>query len=153
MIPVWQRFLGFLVYMLPWSDAIPFGRHLFVQFPLLQWLAIPTLPLMILERGIPFGGLLLFFILFLAVVRNSRVPYFLRFNTLQAILIDISLILISYAFQILLQPLGNTLLLRTLSSTVLLAILAIAIFALIECFQGREPDLPAISEAVRMQIT
>ena len=32
-IPVWQRFLGLLVYLLPWSDAIPFGSHLMLQFP------------------------------------------------------------------------------------------------------------------------
>ena len=52
-IPVWQRFLGLLVYLLPWSDAIPFGSHLMLQFPWLQWLTLPALPLVLLERGIP----------------------------------------------------------------------------------------------------
>jgi hypothetical protein len=90
-IPIWQRLLGLLVYVLPWSDAIPFGQHLFIQFPVLQWLTLPALPLFILERGIPLGlgNLLVFFLLFLAVVRNPNVPYFIRFNTLQALLVDI----------------------------------------------------------------
>jgi len=152
LIPIWQKLIGILIYMLPWSDAIPFGRYLFMDFPILQWLAIPALPIMILEQGIPFGNVLLFFVLFLAVARNPRVPYFLRFNTLQALLIDIGVILISYAFQILIQPLSGRLLLSTLSSTVLIAILAIVIFAFGECLQGKEPDLPGISEAVRMQL-
>ena len=41
---------------------------------------------------------------------------------------------------------------RTASSTVLLGVLAVVIFALIECVQGREPDLPGLSQAVRMQL-
>jgi uncharacterized membrane protein len=110
------------------------------------------LPLFILERGIPFGlgNLLVFFLLFLAVVRNPNVPYFIRFNTLQALLVDIIVVIISYAFAIL--PIGGGLMMRTLSSTVVVGVLAVVIFALIECSRGREPDLPGLSQAVRMQL-
>ena len=152
LIPIWQRTLGMLIYMLPWSDAIPFGRHLFLEFSWLQWISLPALPIFFLEQGIPFGGLLIFFVLFLGVARNQKVPYFLRFNTLQALLLDIALVVISYAFQILLGPFGGGLITHSLSSTVLLGVLAIIIFAVIECFQGKEPDLPGISQAVRIQL-
>jgi len=150
--PLWQKLIGILIYLLPWSDAIPFGKYLFMDFPFLQWLAIPALPIIIIEQSIPFGSFLLFFLLFLFIVRNPRMPYFLRFNTMQALLIDIGIILISYSFQVILQPLGTKLIMSTLSSTVLMAILAIVIFAFGECSQGKEPDLPVISEAVRMQL-
>ena len=151
-IPIWQRLLGLLVYVLPWSDAIPFGQHLFIQFPVLQWLTLPAMPLFILESGIPLnlGNLLVFFVLFLAVVRNPNVPYFIRFNTLQALLVDIIVVIISYAFIIL--PIGGGLMMRTLSSTVVVGVLAVVIFALIECSRGREPDLPGLSQAIRMQL-
>ena len=166
-IPVWQRLLALLVYLLPWSDAIGFGLPrgvlngllpqggLFMEFPLLRLLILPAEPFLYLENGIPFGGLLLFFVLFLAVVRNPNVPYFLRFNTLQALLVDIALILITYLFIPLsrgLAGVGDGLVMRTLGSTVLLGVLAGVIFALIECLRGREPDLPGISQAVRMQL-
>ena len=154
-IPVWQRVVAPLVYLLPWSDAIPFGGPLFQQYPWMQWFTLPVLPLALLERSVPFGlgGLLLFFVLFLAVVRNPSVPYFLRFNTLQALLTDIVIVVLSFAFGILLQPIaGGSLLLSTLSSTVVVAVLAILLFALVECWRGREPDLPGISQAVRMQL-
>ena len=151
-IPVWQRLVGLLVYLVPWSDAIPFGGSLFRQFPVLQWLTLPALPLALLEQGIPFANLLLFFVLFLAVVRNPAVPGFVRFNTLQALLVDIVVVLIGFALQILIQPLGVGLLLRTLSSTVLVTVLTILIFALVECSRGREPDFPGLSQAVRMQL-
>ena len=152
LIPIWQRVLGFLLYMLPWSDAIPFGRNLFLEFSWLQWITLPVLPIFVFEQTIPFSGILLFFIIFLGVVRNPKVPYFLRFNALQALLLDIGIVITGYAFQILLKPLAGGLAVRTLSSTVLIGILTIVIFALIECFQGKEPDLPGISQAVRMQL-
>ncbi len=151
-IPLWQKLIGVLIYLLPWSDAIPFGKYLFIDFPFLQWLAVPALPIILIEQVIPFGSFLLFFLLFLTIVRNPKIPYFLRFNTLQALLIDIGIILISYTFQIILQPLGTKLITSTLSSTILMGILAIVIFAFGECLQGKEPDLPVISDAVRIQL-
>ena len=109
--PLWQRLVAPLMYLLPWSDAIPLGfgpDGLFLQYPVLRPLVLPALPLMQLERSIPFGlgGRLLFFVLFLAVVRNPNVPYFLRFNALQALLTDIALIVLSIGFRLLLQPIA-----------------------------------------------
>ena len=126
---------------------------LFNQIPLLRLLIVLAIPFIQLQRVVPFGGLLLFFVLFLGVVRNPNVPYFLRFNALQALLTDIVVIVLSFAFSILLRPIGGgTLLVGTLSSTVVIAVLAILVFAIIECLRGREPDLPGLSQAVRMQL-
>jgi hypothetical protein len=104
--PIWQRLLAALAYLLPWSDALPFGQSLFGLFPVLQWLSLPAFPVLLLQQAVPFGGFVLFLVLFLAVVRNTKVPYLIRFNVLQAILVDILLILISLAFSVLLAPLG-----------------------------------------------
>ncbi|BEV35371.1 Tic20 family protein [Synechococcus sp. M16CYN] len=155
-IPLWQRFLAPFIYLLPWSDAVPFGlglNGLFNQIPLLRLLIIPAIPFIQIQRSVPFGGLLLFFILFLAAVRNTNVPYFLRFNVLQALLTDIVVIVLNFAFSVLLKPVaGGSLLIGTLSSTVVLSVLAILVFVTVECTRGREPDLPALSQAVRMQL-
>ena len=152
LINYWQRLLGVFLYMLPWSEAIPFGRYLFIQFPFLQFFTIPALPLIIIQQIIPFGSLLLFILLFFLVIRNPKVSYFLRFNALQSILINIALIIIKYGFQILLIPFGSSLLIQTFSSIVLIGMLCLIIFASYECSQGREPDLPGFSEAVRIQL-
>jgi len=69
--PLWQRLLAALAYLLPWSDALPFGQSLFGLFPALQWLSLPALPLLLLQQAVPFGGFVLFLVLFLAVVRNA----------------------------------------------------------------------------------
>ncbi len=150
--PIWQRLLGALAYLLPLSDSLRFGQSLFAMFPLLQWLALPALPLVVLERAIPFGGLVLFLLLFLLVVRNPRVPYAIRFNVLQAILIDIVLVLLTLAFDTVLAPLTGGFALRTLSNTVFLGSLLLVLFSVAQTLRGKEPDIPTVSEAVRMQL-
>jgi len=151
-IPSWQRFLALLTYLLPWSDGLPFGRSLTSLFPVLQWLSLPALPLVLIEQAIPFGGFILFLVLFLGVVRNQRVPYFIRFNALQAILLDIILIVLSLAFNLLLAPLGGNFAVRTLANTVFLGMLVLVLFGIIQCLRGKEADIPSLSEAVRMQL-
>jgi hypothetical protein len=150
--PIWQRLLAALAYLLPWSDALPFGQSLFGLFPVLQWLSVPAFPVLLLQQAVPFGGFVLFLVLFLAVVRNSKVPYLIRFNVLQAILVDILLVLVSLAFSVLLAPLGIGFALRTLSNTVFLAALLLVGFGMIQSLRGQEAEVPSLSQAVRMQL-
>lgn len=150
--PLWQRLLAAAAYLLPWSDALPFGRSLFGLWPQLQWLGAPALPIALLQQAVPFGGFVLFLVLYLAVVRNNQVPYLIRFNVLQAILLDIVLVLLGLVFSVLLSPLGAGFALRTLSNTVFLGALVLVLFAVIESLRGREADIPTVSEAVRLQL-
>jgi hypothetical protein len=150
--PIWQRLLAAAAYLLPWSDAIPFGRSLFGLFPSLQWLSVPALPVAMLQQMVPFGGLVLFLALYLGVVRNGQVPYPIRFNVLQAILIDIVLVVVSLAFNLLINPLGSGFALRTISNSVFLGTLVVVLFGVVQNLRGRDADLPTISEAVRMQL-
>ena len=86
------------------------------------------------------------------MVRNPQVPYPIRFNVLQAILIDIVLVLISLAFNILLRPLGGSFLVHTLQNTVFLGALLLVLFAVIQNLRGKVAEIPTVSEAVRMQL-
>ncbi|MCP9811050.1 Tic20 family protein [Synechococcus lacustris] len=151
-IPIWQRLLALLTYLLPWSDALPFGRALFAVFPWLRLLQWPALPLLFLQQAVPFGSFVLFLVLYLAVVRNPQVPQYLRFNALQAILLDILLVVVSLGFNVLLSPLGDSIVLRTLNNTVFIGSLAVLLYAVLQSLRGKEVDLPTISEAVRMQL-
>jgi len=151
-IPISQRIISILIYMLPWSEALPFGSHLFNEFDLFKLLIIPALPIIFIQRLIPFGNIILYIACFICVIRNPKVSYYIRFNMLQAILINIILIIVSLIFQILSQSLSYPLLTNTFSSTVLLMALSIIIFSIIECFKGKEPDLPGISNSVRIQL-
>ena len=143
--------LAAAAYLLPWSDGLSFGQGLFGLFPLLSWLQLPALPVVLVQQLVPFGSLVLFLVLFLAVVRNSKVPYFIRFSVLQAILVDIVLVLLNLAFGVL-RLNGGSFAGRTLSNTVFLGILVLVVFGVVESLRGKEADIPTVSEAVRLQL-
>ena len=144
--------LGILLYMIPWSDSIIFGNHLYLKYPLTQIIQLPAIPIIIIERSIPFGNLLIFFAIFIGLVKNNKISYFLRFNALQSLLINIGIIIISFIFQIFFSPFENLLIVRTLSSTLLISLFSLISYCVWSCTQGNEPNLPGISEATKMQL-
>jgi len=117
---------------------------LFYKYSFLKVLLFITFPIAIIEKSLPFGGLLLFIILFAGLARNPKVPYFVRYNACQALLIDIALIIISYLLRIL--PIVE------ISSIIFIFTLCIFIYSISQCIYGVEPEIPLISKSVRMQI-
>ena len=146
------RLLGAFLYMIPWSDSLAFGNHLFIKYPFLQITQVPAIPIILIERSIPFGSLFLFLFIFLGLVRNSQVSYFLRFNALQSLLIDIGIIIVSFIFQIIFSPFFNSLIIRTISTTLLISLFSAIVYSVWSCIQGNEPNLPGISQSTRMQL-
>ena len=146
------KILGILLYMIPWADCLSFGNHLFVKYPFTQIIQIPAIPIIIIERSLPFGNLLLFLAIFIGLVRNNKVSYFLRFNALQSLLINISIIIISFIFEIFFNPFSSTLIIRTFSTTLLISLFSIITYCIWSCTQGKEPNLPVISEATKLQL-
>lgn len=148
---VQDRIFASLPYLLPLVDGLVYGRYLFQQFPPLQIIEDILDPLLQIYRGIPFFGLIVFFALFMLVVRNENISHFIRFNTMQAILLDIILILCGYILQILGGSLGGFIL-ETLSNMIFIGILASFIYAVVQSVMGRYAEIPTISEAVYMQV-
>ena len=139
-----QRFISVILYTLPLKASFPFGYYILNKFYFLKLILYLTYPIAIIERSLPFGGLLFFLILFAGVVKNPNVPYFIRYNACQAILLDIALIIVSYILRIL--PLVE------LGSIIFVFALSILIFSIFQCIKGVEPEIPLISKSVRMQI-
>ncbi|NEP89798.1 MAG: hypothetical protein F6K18_24855 [Okeania sp. SIO2C2] len=148
---VQDRIFASLPYLLPLLDGLVYGRYLFQQFPPIQIIPVLLAPLLQIYRGIPFFGLIVFFALFLFVVRNENISHFIRFNTMQAILLDIILILCGLILQILGASLGGFIL-ETLSNMIFIGILASFIYAVVQSVMGRYAEIPTISEAVYMQV-
>ena len=146
------KILGVILYLLPWSDCLTFGNHLFIKYPFTQIIQIPAIPIIIIERSIPFGNLLLFLAIFIGLVRNNKVSYFLRFNALQSLLMNIGIIIISFIFEIVFSPFVNSLIIRTLSSTLLISLFSMIVYCVWACTQGNEPNLPGVSQATKMQL-
>jgi len=141
---IFQRLSSVFLYTLPLNASIPFGYYLFSKYSFLKILEFLTFPIAIIEKALPFGSFLLFIILFAGLVRNPNVPYFVRYNACQALLINIALIIISYLLIIL--PISE------LGSIIFIFTLCIFIYCIYQCIYGVEPEIPFISKSVRMQI-
>ena len=139
-----QRLSSVFLYTFPLNASIPFGNYLFFKYSFLKILLLVTSPIAIIEESLPFGSFLLFIILFAGLVRNPKVPYFVRYNACQALLIDIALIIISYFLSVF--PIVE------LGSFVFIFTLSIFIYSISQCIYGVEPEIPLISKSVRMQI-
>lgn len=148
---VQDKIFACLPYLLPLLDGLVYGRYLFQQFPPLQLILVPLGPLLQIYRGIPFFGMIVFFALYLLVVRNDNISHFIRFNTMQAILLDIILVLCGLILSILGGSLGGFIM-ETLSNMIFLGILASFIYAVVQSVMGRYAEIPTISDAVYMQV-
>jgi uncharacterized membrane protein len=147
-----DRIFASLPYLLPIMSGLPFGSLLLRQFPALGILFLPLQPVIAIYNTIPFAGLVVFFLLFLLVVRNERIAHFIRFNTMQAILLDILLVLFGLLLQILLPALGVNLLTETLLNIVFIGTVAASGYSIVQSLLGRYAEIPTLSEAVHAQV-
>ena len=149
-----DRIFAALVYLLPLYSAFAFGDSIFQQIPFLgAALVIVLTPLAFLYSSLgSFGSLIIFFVLFFAVVRNPRISHFIRFNTMQAILIDILVSLLGLVLKFFAQGLGANLALETLYNVVFLGAFAACVYSIIQSVIGKYADIPTISEAAYSQV-
>ncbi|MFY7932574.1 MAG: Tic20 family protein [Microcystis aeruginosa] len=149
-----DRIFAALVYLLPLYSAFAFGIFIFQQIPFLgAALAIALYPLAFLYSSLgSFGSLIIFLVLFFAVVRNPRISHFIRFNTMQAILIDILVYLLGLVLGFVARGLGANLVVETLFNVVFLGAFAACVYSIIQSVIGKYADIPTISEAAYSQV-
>jgi hypothetical protein len=148
-----DRIFAALVYLLPFIYVLPFGLFLLRQFPFLGIIYLPLVPVINLYFALPFAGIIVFFALWFAVVRNDKISYFIRFNTMQAILLDILLILFSLIMSILSNGFGGqSLITETLNNTIFIGTVVTCFYGIIQSVRGLYAEIPTISEAASSQI-
>ncbi|NJM45942.1 MAG: hypothetical protein HC860_06990 [Alkalinema sp. RU_4_3] len=168
-----DRFWSVLPYMMPLGDALPFVGAAAKVVPGLKFVVVPlyylALPYMLVEgmfaSAIPMlGSFLVFLLLFAVVVRNPRIPHFIRFNTIQAIIIGIAIALLSAVLQVIEFPfslvpeglLANASPLdygfAVLGGTIFFVALGSICYSLFYVVQGKYADIPYISEASYSQV-
>jgi hypothetical protein len=152
-----DRVFASLVYLLPLFYAYPYGQFLLAQFPFLRLIEIPLLPVFMIYGFLGsilgrFAGLIIFIILFAAVVRNSRISHFIRFNTMQSILIDILLSLIGLVIGFTLNGLPSGLIIETFYNMIFLGTVVASIYGIIQSISGKYAEIPGISQAAYSQV-
>lgn len=145
------RLSSIIFYTWPLKASLPFAILFETKYYFLNAIFYYLLfPINLIESSLKslglgaFSNLILFLILFLAVVRNPNVQYFIRYNACQVLLLNIALLIMSYFLRIL--PLVD------LSLIIFAFTFSIFIYSVFQCIRGVEPELPFISKSVRMQI-
>ncbi|ADI66033.1 Tic20 family protein [Trichormus azollae] len=152
-ITVPDRIFACLPYLLPLIDSLVFSSSLLQQFPVLAILLLPLQPVQKIYAGLgQIGQIIVFFALFILVVRNEKVSHFIRFNTMQAILLDIVIFLCSILLRILTPIPGTGFAIETLANTIFLGIVASVVYSVFQSLMGRYAEIPAISDAVYLQV-
>ena len=147
-----HRLLSCLPYILPLIEVRQFGDLLFSLFPFLELLYVPLSPVAQLYKSIPFGDFILFFALYLLVVRNEKVQHFIRFHTLQALLLSIFTYLCTAVLQLVgFVQKGVSLPLdmfwSVMFTLIFLAVVGASIFSIVQAVRGLYAEIPLISEA------
>lgn len=155
-----DRLYAALPYLLPITAVVSFGAFLFLQFPVLQDVFFPVFKLnQILSISIlDFISIrfVAWFCVFIFVVRSSKVNHFVRFNAMQALLLDIIVALMSAIVQLLSLILGNLaffpFMLQIIASVTFLGITAAFLYSIFQCVLGKYAEMPIVSEVAYSQV-
>ncbi|PNH07821.1 Protein TIC 20-II, chloroplastic [Tetrabaena socialis] len=149
-----ERVLAALPYMLPFFDVVAYGRYLFYMYPAVKAAIQPLLPAISAYHSLPFGSFIAFFALYLGVVNNPSVHRFVRFNAVQAILLDILLVLPRLLETVLTPPTvgwGAQLYIHSQSFIWVFTTMWV-LYGMVNCFLGQRPLIPFISDAAEQQL-
>ncbi|XP_050215512.1 protein TIC 20-v, chloroplastic [Mercurialis annua] len=150
---VGDRLISAVCYFYPFFDGVQYGKYVLTQFSPIQTLIQPLIPAIRVFKSFPFNGFLVFLTLYFVVVRNNNFSRYVRFNTMQAIVLDVLLIfpdLLERGF----NPrdgLGLDLLM-SLDSTVFLFLLVCLMYGCSCCLFGQIPRLPIVADAADRQV-
>ncbi|KAF5832385.1 hypothetical protein DUNSADRAFT_11756 [Dunaliella salina] len=94
-----DRVIASLPYLLPLLDSIPFGKFILLQYPFVARALAPLAPLAALYNSFPFAPFVIFLGVYSGIVANQNLPRFVRYNAMQAVLLDILLMCVSFRGQ------------------------------------------------------
>ncbi|KAI3981053.1 hypothetical protein MKX01_036599 [Papaver californicum] len=148
-----DRLISSICYFYPFLDGVQNGKYVITQLTPVQVLLQPLIPAIRVFKSFPFNWFLVFLTLYFIVVRNPNFSRYVRFNTMQAIVLHVLLI-----FPDLLERSFNPTegigldLIQSLDSTVFLFLLVSLIYGSGSCLLGQVPRLPIVAEAAERQI-
>ncbi|GIL65905.1 hypothetical protein Vafri_19537 [Volvox africanus] len=149
-----DRVVAALPYILPYFDSVAYGRYLFHIYPAARAAIQPFLPAMSLYHSLPFGSFIVFFGLYIGVVNNARFSRFVRFNAVQAILLDILLALPRLLETVFTPPTsgwGAQLYIQSQSFIWVFTTMWV-VYGIASSFLGQWARIPFIAEAADQQI-
>ncbi|KAI3884159.1 hypothetical protein MKX03_016371 [Papaver bracteatum] len=155
-IPATDRLVSVLVYLIPFLNGLKYGTYLFHKYPILELPFNPVIPLLEFYKAIP--GIFILLTLYLGIIRDRSFSRFVRFNSQQALVMEIMVLVPELAKKVLVgvdisEQIGFKFELLKLSHDVTFILTVAAfVYAVYKCVLGRIPEFPGISHAVEWHI-
>ena len=147
-----NKILACLPYLLPVVAVVIHGDFLIEKCSVLKLVYSPLMPLVQIHYGVPYSGLIIFLALLILVVRNERINHFIRFNTMQAIILNVAIFLFGILSNVLRVFKAEFFVMQTLSTIIFVGVLISVVYSVAQTVMGRYAEIPAISDAVYAQV-
>jgi uncharacterized membrane protein len=149
-----DRAAAALPYLLPLIAAYPYGKYLFQAYPAILHYISPIMPMIKAYYSVPMASLVVFLAVYAGIVTNEYWSRFVRYNAMQAVLLDIALIVPRLLEQFLGHPQTEAMMQFHVSfhnSVFILCAGAVA-FGIFMCLTGQTARIPLVSDAVDQQV-
>ena len=154
-VPVPDRVVALLPYLVPLLDGLRYSRFFFAQFPQAIVLLQPLQPIASAYFRIPFAGMISFFAIYMGLAENRTMSRFVRFNAMQAIILDICMVLPGMV-EYVLSPGRLTGAMfefyKLCYNSVWIFVLASFCLAAVGCAMGEMYKLPYLGDAADMRV-
>lgn len=149
-----DRLVAALAYLLPLMAGLRYGRFFFREFPISAQILVPLQPVIQLYYYTPLSGFIIFLGLYMGIALNRNFSRFVRFNAMQAILLDISLSLPTIIEWIIRPPSSGMALQMYIASynAIWVFVFACVVYGVVACLAGAKPRLPIVADAADHQV-
>lgn len=154
-VPVPDRVVALLPYLVPLLDGLRYSRFFFQQFPETIFLLQPLQPLASAYYRIPFAGMISFFAIYMGLAENRQMSRFVRFNAMQAIIVDVCMVLpgmVEYVLSPGRMSGAAMEMYKLCYNVVWITVLAAFCLAAVGCLSGQMFKLPFVGDAADMRI-
>ncbi|WOG83031.1 hypothetical protein DCAR_0102205 [Daucus carota subsp. sativus] len=152
--PVPDRLISAAAYFFPLFNGLQYGSFLFQQYPrILGPILGPILPFFNAYRSIPYASYVAFLALYVGVVRNEGFSRYVRFNAMQAVVLDV-LLVVPLLIQRIFSPgrSGIGFNLTVIGYNFLFCfVVTCFVYSLVHSVLGKTPYLPFVADAAGRQ--
>lgn len=150
-----DRIVAALPYLLPLLDAMPYAKFLMFQYPFIARAFAPLAPLMYVFHSFPFAPFLIFLAVYSGIVNNQSFSRFVRYNAMQAVALDVLLIIPQVILDNLIKPPQDELGLQaymTAYNTLFLFVAICTAIGMGSSLVGQTARLPMVADAADSQV-
>eukprot|EP00884_Botryococcus_braunii_P021354 jgi/Botrbrau1/7902/Bobra.9_2s0075.1 len=146
------RVASAICYIIPWLSIESMGQEIYRRIPHTVIFYLIPGPFINIYYSSQFAPLIIFFLLYLSVVKNNKLHHFVRFNCMQAIQLDISAMLFHLLRTYFPAEFRWSWVLDVWDMASWSICMCTILYCVIFALWGKYADIPYVSESVYLQV-